>query len=54
MNLAGIEPTAIVEPKDAADIAATVARLYAAQQAFAFVGGATSLELGTRLEPCIP
>ncbi|GAC1413337.1 MAG: FAD-binding oxidoreductase [Candidatus Velthaea sp.] len=46
MKIAGIEPSAVVEPGDTAELRAVVAALYAADRPFAFVGGGTDLELG--------
>jgi glycolate oxidase FAD binding subunit len=46
MTIAGIEPRAVVKPRDADDLAAVVRELFAAGKSFAFVGGGTELDLG--------
>ena len=46
IGIAGVVPRETVTPRSAAELAALVRELYAAERAFAFVGGATHLELG--------
>lgn len=45
-TIAGVEPRAVVEPRDRTELAAIIGELYAGDRAFAFVGGGTELELG--------
>lgn len=46
LTIAGIAPREVIAPRDLAELAAAVGELYAANRAFAFVGGGTDLELG--------
>jgi len=46
MTIAGVEPRAVVTPRDQAELGAVVRELFAAGKSFAFVGGGTELELG--------
>ena len=46
MTFAGVSPNRVVEPRTRGELAATVADLYAAGSAFAFLGGGTERELG--------
>jgi glycolate oxidase FAD binding subunit len=56
MTIAGVQATTVVTPHDQAELASAVRECYAANAAFAFVGGGTELELGnapTRLDTVI-
>jgi len=46
LNIAGVTPQRMVAPANRAELESIVRDLYAAGKAFAFVGGATELELG--------
>lgn len=46
LSVAGVTPRAVLVPADRTELASIVRDLYAAEKAFAFVGGGTELDLG--------